>query len=173
MVPPPVQRLEAGGNSMVRITATPDTARLPHDRESLFYFNLRKIPPHSSEPNVMQIALQTKIKLFYRPAAIALEQNTVWRGQLRSVWREQLRLTRTTAGYRIKNPTPYFITVIDLTEKGLPASDIQPVMIAPKSSENVRSAVLRTPVLTYINGYGGRPQLTFRCQGDSCQVSES
>lgn len=165
MVVPPVQRLEAGGNSMVRITATPDTARLPQDRESLFYFNLREIPPRSSEPNVMQIALQTKIKLFYRPAAIAPEQN--------AVWQEQLRLTRTTAGYRIENPTPYFITVIDLTEKGLPASDIQPVMIAPKSSENVRSAVLRTPVLTYINDYGGRPQLTFRCQGDSCQVSES
>jgi chaperone protein PapD len=25
-------------------------------------------------------------------------------------------------------------------------------------------------VLTYINDYGGRPQLSFRCSGGACQV---
>jgi len=63
----------------------------------------------------MQIALQTKIKRFYRPTALVPAQNMVWQ--------EQLCFTRTTAGYRFEKPTPYFITVIDLTEKGRPASD--------------------------------------------------
>ncbi|ELX9910851.1 TPA: fimbria/pilus periplasmic chaperone, partial [Escherichia coli] len=66
---PPVQRLEPGAKSMVRLSTTPDISKLPQDRESLFYFNLREIPPRSEKANVLQIALQTKIKLFYRPAA--------------------------------------------------------------------------------------------------------
>jgi len=32
------------------------------------------------------------------------------------------------------------------------------------------ASVGNTPVLTYINDYGGRPQLAFSCSGSSCQV---
>ncbi|WP_348254033.1 fimbria/pilus periplasmic chaperone, partial [Salmonella enterica] len=42
---PPVQRLEPSAKGMVRIMQTPSAASLPQDRESLFYFNLREIPP--------------------------------------------------------------------------------------------------------------------------------
>ncbi|WON78906.1 molecular chaperone [Serratia sp. UGAL515B_01] len=165
VVVPPVQRLEAGAKSILRITSLPAASSLPQDRESLFYFNLREIPPRSEKPNVMQIALQTKIKLFYRPAAITPERG--------AVWQEQLQLIKTATGYRIENPTPYFITVIDLTEKGKPNSNIEPVMIAPKSAESVKTPSLQTPVLTYINDYGGRPELTFNCQGERCQTIKS
>lgn len=64
VVLPPLQRVEAGERSVVRITKTPEADRLPQDRESVFYFNLREIPPKSSKTNVMQLALQTQIKLF-------------------------------------------------------------------------------------------------------------
>ncbi|MEQ4672909.1 fimbrial protein, partial [Providencia manganoxydans] len=30
---------------------------------------------------------------------------------------------------------------------------------------------LSTPYLTYINDYGGKPTLAFRCQGDTCTVT--
>ncbi|WP_409519275.1 molecular chaperone, partial [Pseudescherichia sp.] len=43
MVLPPVQRVEAGGKTLVRLQTTPDIAKLPKDRESVFYFNLREI----------------------------------------------------------------------------------------------------------------------------------
>jgi len=71
---PPVQRLEAGAKSQVKVQTSPAMSALPQDRESLFYFNLREIPPRSNKPNTLQIALQTRIKLFYRPAAIALDK---------------------------------------------------------------------------------------------------
>jgi len=54
----------------VRITKTPVAERLPKDRESVFYFNLREIPPKSTKTNVMQLALPTQIKIFYLPEAI-------------------------------------------------------------------------------------------------------
>ncbi|MGL4529350.1 MAG: fimbrial biogenesis chaperone, partial [Citrobacter freundii] len=82
VVTPPVQRMEPGTKSLVRVASTPAISALPQDRESLFYFNLREIPPKSEKANVLQIALQTKIKLFYRPKAIEAKPNAVWQDQL-------------------------------------------------------------------------------------------
>ena len=106
IVLPPVQRVEPGKPSQVKIQALPAAKQLPQDRETLYYFNLREIPPKSDKPNTLQIALQTRIKLFYRPAAIAPQQNA-------APWQEQLTLTRQGDKYQVNNPTPYYITLVD------------------------------------------------------------
>ncbi|MDM3762337.1 fimbria/pilus periplasmic chaperone, partial [Proteus mirabilis] len=67
IVLPPSQRIAPGHKSQVKVQSLPDIAQLPLDRESVFYFNLSEIPPRSDNPNVLQIALETRIKLFYRP----------------------------------------------------------------------------------------------------------
>ena len=51
---PPVQRVEPKGQTQVKIQATAGANLLPKDRESLFYFSLREIPPKSSKPNTLQ-----------------------------------------------------------------------------------------------------------------------
>lgn len=162
VVTPPVQRLEPGAKSMVRLAGTPDISKLPQDRESLFYFNLREIPPKSDKANVLQIALQTKIKLFYRPKAIEAKPN--------AVWQDQLVLNKASGGYRIENPTPYYVTVIGLSssEKQAKEGEFEAVMLAPKSTQMVKSGTYSTPYLSYINDYGGRPVLQFSCSGDRC-----
>lgn len=162
VVTPPVQRLEPGAKSMVRLTSTPDIARLPQDRESLFYFNLREIPPKSEKANVLQIALQTRIKLFYRPAAIKAQPN--------AVWQDKIILNKTAAGYRIDNTTPYYVTIVGLggSQKEAEEGKFEPVMLAPKSWQTVKSGRYGTPWLTYINDYGGRPSLRFQCRGSQC-----
>jgi hypothetical protein len=46
-------------------------------------------------------------------------------------------------------------------------------MLDPKGSAplGVEASVLGdTPVLTYVNDYGGRPLLTFKCGGADCQL---
>ncbi|EGH9955593.1 TPA: fimbria/pilus periplasmic chaperone [Escherichia coli] len=162
VVTPPVQRLEPGAKSMVRLASTPDISKLPQDQESLFYFNVREIPPKSDKANVLQIALQTKIKLFYRPKAIEAKPN--------AVWQEQLVLYKTSRGYRIENPTPYYVTVIGIggTEKQAKEGEFEAVMLAPKSTLTVKSGTYSIPYLTYINDYGGRPVLQFSCSGNRC-----
>ncbi|HAX8208653.1 TPA: fimbria/pilus periplasmic chaperone [Escherichia coli] len=67
---PPVQRIDAMMNGQVKVQGLPDINKLPADRESVFYFNVREIPPKSNKPNTLQIALQTRIKLFWRPKAL-------------------------------------------------------------------------------------------------------
>ncbi|EFB1644865.1 TPA: fimbria/pilus periplasmic chaperone [Escherichia coli] len=162
VVTPPVQRLEPGEKSMVRLSSTPEINKLPQDRESIFYFNLREIPPKSDKANVLQIALQTKIKLFYRPDSIKAKPN--------AVWQDQLVLNKTSGGYTIDNPTPYYVTVIGLggSKKQAEEGEFEPVMLAPKSSKTVKSDGYTTPYLIFINDYGGRPVLQFSCSGDRC-----
>ncbi|MDM3379289.1 fimbria/pilus periplasmic chaperone [Citrobacter sp. Cb003] len=165
-IAPPLQRVEAGGKSTIRINALPETASLPQDRESVFWFNLREIPPKSDRSNVMQLALQTRIKLFYRPASIIPERY--------ARWDNQLILHKVSGGYRVENPTPYYMTVISIagSEKQQPSKEFKSVMIAPKSSATVRSSVFNAPFVTTINDFGGKPVLAYRCAGDTCRAAD-
>ena len=80
---PPVQRIDAMMNGQVKVQGLPDINKLPADRESVFYFNVREIPPKSNKPNTLQIALQTRIKLFWRPKAL---ENT----SMKSPWQHKV-----------------------------------------------------------------------------------
>lgn len=170
---PPVQRIEPGEKSQVKIQSLPNIKALPQDRESLFYFNLREIPPVSDKQNVLQIALQTRIKLFYRPKAIYAS-----RTDLDKPWQEEIILTRNGNNYEVNNPTAYFVTLVDATNRigGTSMSGFKPVMVAPKSNLTIANSVNAlgsSPVLTYVNDYGGRPKLVFSCNGTTCKVSST
>lgn len=167
IVLPPVQRIEPGAKSQVKVQGLPAANNLPQDRESLFYFNLREIPPRSEKPNTLQIALQTRVKLFYRPKAIM---------QAETLGQEKITLTKQGDKYTVNNPTPYFVTLVDGSSSinGVSAKDFEPLMVEPKGQGvlTVGSSVLgNSPVLTYINDYGGRPKLKFSCSGNHCQAT--
>ncbi|PHM37421.1 Periplasmic fimbrial chaperone, MrxD [Xenorhabdus mauleonii] len=173
VVVPPVQRVEAGMKSQIKIQVLPAVAQLPQDKESLFYFIVREIPPRSEKPNVLQLAIQTKIKMFYRPDAVIAR-----RIDLENPWQEKLTLTRQGNQYSVNNPTPYYVTIAEVQSevKGKPVKDFKPLMLAPNSSEilgGTASAFGNNPVLTYVNDYGGHPRLVFNCSGDSCAVAKA
>jgi len=164
---PPVQRIEPGAKSQVKVQGLPAVKALPQDRESLFYFNIREIPPRTDKPNTLQIALQTRIKLFYRPASL---MNTT--GAMTIPWQEKITLSKQGDRYVVTNPTPYYVTLVDgsSTVKGQSVKGFDPVMVEPKSTATLTasaSALGNNPVLTYINDYGGRPQIQFSCSGGS------
>ncbi|WP_390901199.1 fimbrial biogenesis chaperone [Serratia ficaria] len=164
VVMPPLQRINAGERSLVRIAKSQAAASLPGDRETLFYFNLREIPPRPEKSNVMQIALQSQIKLFYRPAALMPEKN--------AVWQDKLVFNKFAGGLRIENPSPYYVTLSGMKRKthkegGGEVRGFKPTMIAPKSSVAITlpGPVPDSFVVTYINDYGGQPELKFSCRG--------
>lgn len=167
MVTPPMQRVEPGAKSVIRVTALPSAASLPQDRESLFYFSVREVPPRSDRSNVLQLALQTKIKLFYRPANIAPERF--------SRHDDKLVLHKVNGGFRVENPTPYYMTLLGITSQGSRAVEkgFKPVMIAPMSSETVVSSVTTQPRIITINDFGGKPVLPFSCEGTVCRADMS
>ncbi|WP_300635135.1 fimbria/pilus periplasmic chaperone [Pseudomonas sp.] len=171
IVLPPVQRLEPGKQSQVKVQALPAAKSLPQDRETIYYFNLREIPPRSDKANTLQIALQTRIKLFYRPQAIAPTQQ-----DLSNPWQEKLTLTREGDQYRVNNPTPYYVTLVDArsSKDGKTVQGFAPLMVPPKGALNLgpsAKALGTNPYLAYVNDYGGRPLLAFSCSGVTCKVN--
>lgn len=174
MVLPPLQRIEPGDKSQVKIQPTSGLNMLAQDKETLFYFNLREIPPKPGKSNTLQIALQTRIKLFYRPALIS-------NMRVKQADLPHLKLTMMRQGdrYVVSNPTPFYVTIAGARADVMRKDSVKgfsPVMIPPKSSTmlDVSAGDLGVnPVLTYINDYGGRPTLTFGCDKDLCTVKSS
>lgn len=169
VVLPPVQRIEPDKASQIRIEALPEAKNLPQDRESIFYFNLREIPPKSDKPNVLQLALQSKIKMFYRPAAIVDQGHG-------TIPAQKLVMTKQGESVILKNPTPFYITIVNAasSKPALSKGNMEAAMIPPFGETKLdlkASALGSKPVLTYINDYGGRPDLAFQCQGNTCYVA--
>ncbi|WP_145493967.1 fimbria/pilus periplasmic chaperone [Yersinia aleksiciae] len=168
MVLPPVQRIEPGAKSQVKVQGLPTANTLPQDRESLFYFNLREIPPRSDKPNTLQIALQTRIKLFYRPKALMQAASN-----MPKPWQEKITLTKQGSSYVVNNPTAYFVTLVEgaRTVKGEALTSFTPLMVDPQGKGTLKASASElgdSPVLTYINDYGGRLKLKFNCSGNTC-----
>lgn len=161
---PPMQRIDAGQKSQIRILQLPETAILPKDRESLFYFNVREVPPKSDMENVMQVAIQSRVKLFFRPAEL--------RHQAKGNWQEQLQVFGLRDGLKLTNPTPFYITVgyLGKDNKGnIPGFDS--VMLAPFATENLTGSqyVSRRYSLGYMDDYGGLQVNEYTCQMAQCQ----
>ncbi len=163
---PPVQRIDAMMNGQVKVQGMPDIKNLPADRESMFYFNVREIPPKSNKPNTLQIALQTRIKLFWRPKAL---ENT----SMKNPWQYKVTLTRSGQEFTVNNSTPYYVILSNAStqKNGTPATGFSPLVIKPKTSVPLNVKMDSVPVLTYVNDFGARMPLFFTCTGNSCQVN--
>lgn len=153
---PPLFRLDPGAEQLVRITGLPSD--LPQDRESLFFFNVQEIPearPSDDGGNRLTLALRTRIKLFYRPKAIAGEPHQ----HLTALRWHSAGDGRTLV---VSNPSPYHFTFSSLeisTGNGTQRITQRP-MVAPFSEQRYS---LPTPLpgpwtvkFSAINDYGGK-----------------
>ena len=170
MVLPPLQRINGGQKGIARVTKTSGINALPQDRESLFYLNVREIPPKPDKPNVLQLAMQSRIKLFYRPTAIVPETPG-------AVWQNQLVFHKQGQRWSVDNPTPYFVTLIGLSRKpeaqgGGRLTDFPGIMVSPKSSLDfsVTDGSVSQFSMMYVNDFGGHPELKFSCTGNVCKA---
>ncbi|WP_223466103.1 molecular chaperone [Pseudomonas sp. GL-RE-26] len=156
MPSPPLFRLNPGKEQQVQINGLPND--LPTDRESLFYFNVQEIPQANPEAgNVLNIALRTRIKLFYRPSQ--LKDNPMAR--LKDLqW--SIRQADGKTQLELFNPTPFHVTFARLAVKGIDHSQLveKAEMVAPLSrqtfvlSGSVPSKGLQVE-FSAINDFGG------------------
>ncbi|PYC03713.1 molecular chaperone [Pseudomonas protegens] len=172
---PPIQRLEARQDNQLNIQVLPHVADLPQDRETLFYLNVREVPPRGEDKEVIQIALQRRIKVIYRPQRI--RPLTVG---LTSPWLSALTLSKEESGrFQLNNATPYHVTLIEAfgDESGAsPVTDFKPMEIPPYSERRLEGKFapgVQRPTLVYINDFGGRGQLSFDCLDGVCTVIQN
>lgn len=69
LVTPPLFKLNAGDTAELKIVNL--GAHLPADRESVFFLNVKNIAQSVRAESKLQIAINNRIKLLYRPVALA------------------------------------------------------------------------------------------------------
>ncbi|TGB90766.1 long polar fimbrial biogenesis chaperone LpfB [Escherichia sp. E2748] len=102
IITPPLFKLDPEKNNVLRIVNI--NPGLPQDRESVYWVNVKAIPSKSDDSenkNVLQIAVRTRIKLFYRPVGL--------KGDVKTAPHE-LHFTRSGNQIRVDNPTVFNIT---------------------------------------------------------------
>lgn len=156
MALPPVMRIEANGKNQMRIQAMPGANLLRQDRETLFYLHILEIPPKSEVPNTLQLAQETRMKLFYRPASL---KEGVVNGENPQINKVTITKNTETGLAQINNPTPYYLSVSDIQkEKGeKPVEGFKPVMVPPMGVTAISLTPEQFgvhPVINYINDYG-------------------
>ncbi|MFO6296915.1 fimbrial biogenesis chaperone [Rahnella selenatireducens] len=148
-ITPPLFRLDAGKENMLRIIKTPGD--VPADRESVYWINVKSIPPAPADgtsSNVLQLAIKTKIKLFYRP--------TTLQGKVEDA-PASLQWSHKGKELIVKNSSEYAVTLNTVTIAGKDIADVN--MILPKQevkyevpfgTENSKDIVFTT-----ITDFGG------------------
>ncbi|QBR02346.1 molecular chaperone [Paraburkholderia pallida] len=133
VVLPPIFRMAAGDQTSLRIIHS--GAKLPSDRESLFWLNLYEIPglPKQQQPSNAQtvtVTMRTQFKVFVRPAGLPYGPRELPKRLTFSLARAAGKLT-----LKIGNPTPYYASFSAvLVKAGGHSQQITPDMVAPLST---------------------------------------
>ena len=151
IINPPISRINKGKGKVLRIFPTDETtAKYPQDRETMLWINILDIPPedeNAAEKNLMNIAVRTRLKFFYRPSGlksdlITASQNVTWSSQ------------KTATGYKVtgSNNSPYYISYASIKMAGQDKSILQGETIEPFSSKVFEFKDIKNisaPVLNY------------------------
>lgn len=154
IVTPPLFRINSGNEHILRIVYIGDN--LPKDRESVFWLNIKSIPAVDDTKlrnNQLQLVVKSRIKLFYRPDGLDGEPEGIW---------TQLRVSRSNNSLHISNPTPYYITLLNLKVDGKEIKEVD--MIAPKSNVTftIPSEAIHHVTWQAINDFGAISEIESR-----------
>lgn len=125
MVPsPPFFRVEAKQQQIIRIMNVDKS--LPQQQESLFFLNVMEVPPKAKkgDGNVLAFAMNTKVKLIYRPTTLIEGRKDAERN---------VKIERKEGKTFLVNPTPYYFAIVNIKVNG------KKMVLTPKQSEDIAS----------------------------------
>lgn len=126
---PPVFRMEPNSGNSVRLMAN-GTEMLPKDKESIFYLNFTQLPAlkeSQKNSNQLVIAVTSRVKIFYRPTALADQPSEA---------SQSLVFSLQQGDVVVHNPTGFYITVrkAELNPGKNSVTLAESVMIPPQST---------------------------------------
>ncbi|MFG1173420.1 molecular chaperone [Erwiniaceae bacterium CAU 1747] len=154
VVVPPILKMDAGKTAILRFIYS--GTGLPQDKETLLWINVQEIPPGPKRDNVLQIAVRTRIKLFYRPDSL----NTSLEKQV-----EKLRWQRTASGLQVVNDGPLHITfgTLHMKNRAGRVVNVEANMVEPGGRLLFKLPVDviagNTISFSYINDFGGKTEV--------------
>ncbi|TKC89255.1 molecular chaperone [Trinickia terrae] len=133
-VTPPLVRLEGGKEQLLMIRRVEGKTQLPSDRESVFWVDVKEIPPTDrslqKDASALKIAVLTRVKLFYRPAGLTGNAADA-PAQLK--WSAVPGQNGRGAALKVSNPTPYHVTFSTIEVDGAQKESINADMVEPQS----------------------------------------
>lgn len=163
---PLLQRIEPNQKKQIRINSVNEITPLPQDKESLMYFNILGVPPKSNIENVVEVVIQSRFKLFYRPKGLQKypENN----------WQQELKVEKKNNQLYLNNPTPYHVVIININDSLKKAKDFSEVIVKPNSNFvyqlNNQQRNNNNIMVTYLDDYGAPKILKYTCSGSSCSL---
>lgn len=163
---PLLQRIEPNQKKQIRINSVNEITPLPQDKESLMYFNILGVPPKSNIENVVEVVIQSRFKLFYRPKGLQKypENN----------WQQELKVEKKNNQLYLNNPTPYHVVIININDSLKKAKDFSEVIVKPNSNFvyqlNNQQRNSNNIMVTYLDDYGAPKILKYTCSGSSCSL---
>jgi len=157
---PPIFRMEPGSGQAVRLVLT-DAQALPADRESLLYLNFSQLPALEKqhlEGNAMLMVVNSRLKLFYRPASLYPPQPDMAKMAC------ALRFTLNHDTVQVDNPGAFHAVVskATLVQQGRSIHLLEAEVVPPFSRQQWPLAEPITPVagarihISLINDYGAQ-----------------
>ncbi|KOC89203.1 hypothetical protein NG42_13685 [Winslowiella iniecta] len=149
IVTPPLFRLDGKKENMLRIVRVKE--EMPGDRESVYWLSIKAIPPApESDKNTLQLAIKTRMKLFYRPEGIPGKPEDAYSKLIWKLNGDQLQVI---------NDSAYAVVISRVTVDGGEMGKVDFVaakdtLIIPNSNKKL---IRRGSVVKYgvINDFGG------------------
>lgn len=147
---PPLFRLESHASNVLRVVRTGGEFHL--DRESIFHFRVNaipagKVPTGEDRGASLAISLGMGIKLFYRPEGLPMTPGEAY---------GRLTFQRRRGEVVAYNPTPYYLTLSQLSLGGVPVNlDSAQAMIPPFSQQYYPSSSGNKAEWATITDFGG------------------
>ncbi|MFP3439120.1 molecular chaperone [Pantoea sp. SIMBA_133] len=161
VVTPPLYRLDPESSVQLRVNKIREITQT--DRESVYYLNALAIPPKAGTKkyekevsNAVLFAVNTRIKLFYRPGGLNDSK------AVRSA-PEKITVQAKDKQVILSNPTPYFVTLVQIYINGQSVDNKTDAMVPPFGKLALPSDAGRgTLRFRTVNDYGAMTDVTER-----------
>ncbi|KML41979.1 hypothetical protein VL15_37845 [Burkholderia cepacia] len=147
IVTPPLFVMSPKKESILRLIYA--GSPLPTDRETVFYLNVKAIPSSEkrrsqSSGGVLEIAIQNRIKVFYRPKKLLMSSDEARKHVSCALSGDRLIMT---------NTSPYYVSTLNLTVGG---KNLPNTMVPPKDAVTVAMPQGTVGAVTFqaVNDYG-------------------
>ncbi|UNM96026.1 molecular chaperone [Ignatzschineria rhizosphaerae] len=150
---PILQRINPKQSKQVRLSVIGNAAaELPTDRESMLFLTVLGVPStNNADVNSIGVALQTKIKLFYRPDGLTPYEN--------NGWAKELTMNKSGNSMTINNPTAYHVVIYRFSNANSRKIIERDIVLKPFSSESVNVSLSNKFAILTINDFGGTDSL--------------
>lgn len=148
IITPPLFRLDGEQQNVLRIVRVDGMLR--NDKETLFWLNIKSIPQsESSDNNVLQIAVRSRLKLIFRPESL--------KKTIPEEVTSQLQWSYSSGKLQVINPTPYYMNFMSIMVNGKKLSNINYIAPLSTASFDLPRGVSHVREVTWqiINDYGG------------------